>query len=175
MYAPPTCTRLERMEGIQDLQEQLYSTFGRRTPLVVAGVVGVFSLAILWCLLGLFKGRDGDHEKKKGDKVDHERKSEDGEGQRAEDKSKKPKGKVTKTKQTSRKITLPSHPLLAGEFKGHTGAVLSIDMESNGKYLASCSEGNATIDLCTCTCRRTDCSLGWAICVHVEFSLTALH
>ena len=135
----------ERMEGVQRLQEQLHNTFGTRTPLVVAGVVGVFSLAILWCLLGLFGNGDGGREKKNRDKISREREVEDQENQGGEDKAKKPKGKASKAKQTSKKVTLPSHPLLAGEFKGHTGAVLSIDMESNGKYLASCSEGMAPV------------------------------
>ena len=49
--------------------------------------------------------------------------------------------KGPKPKQPSKKVTLPSHPLLAAEFKGHTGAVLSLDFDANGKYLASCSDG----------------------------------
>lgn len=49
--------------------------------------------------------------------------------------------KGSKPKQPSKKVSLPSHPLLAAEFKGHTGAVLSLDFDSNGKYLASCSDG----------------------------------
>lgn len=133
------------MENIQHLQEQLHNTFGSRTPLVVAGVVGVFSLGVLWCLLGLFGNRDGGRDKKNRDKTSHERELEDQDIQQEDHKAKKPKGKATKAKQTSKKVTLPSHPLLAGEFKGHTGAVLSMDMESNGKYLASCSEGMAPV------------------------------
>ena len=126
---------------MDDLMEQLNGTFGSKTPIVVAAVVGVFSLAVLWCCLGLFGG-SGSPEKK--DKTGGERESEntkDKGHQDEDDRAKKQKGKGAKTKQTSKKVTLPSHPLLAGEFKGHTGAVLSIDMDSNGKYLASCSEG----------------------------------
>ena len=132
---------------MDSLQEQLYKTFGSKTPIVVAGVVGVFSLAFLWCLLGLFGGRKS----KSGDESGEEKKSEDIKDREGDDKAKKPKGKPTKMKQVSKKVTLPSHPLLAGEFKGHTGAVLSIDMESNGKYLASCSEG-VCVCLCVCLC-----------------------
>ena len=116
------------------LQEQLYETFGSKTPIVVAGVMGALSLAILWCFLSLFGSRKTKNERT-------EKKESEDAKDREDDKAKKPKGKPAKMKQVSKKVTLPSHPLLAGEFKGHTGAVLSIDMESNGKYLASCSEG----------------------------------
>ena len=34
-----------------------------------------------------------------------------------------------------------THGLLLTSLKGHTGTVTSIDFSSNGKYLASCSEG----------------------------------
>ncbi len=122
------------MDGVLD---QLNDTFGDKTPIVVAVFVGVLSLAIVGCCLGLFGG--------KKDKIDDDKTKSEGVNGREEnggDKAKKPKGKgAGKAKQTSKKVTLPSHPLLAGEFKGHTSAVLSIDMESNGKYLASCSEG----------------------------------
>ena len=127
------------MDGVLD---QLNNTFGDKTPIVVAVFVGVFSLAILGCCLGLFGGSGGKKDKTGGDKTTSESAKEREESQGGDDKAKKPKGRgVGKAKQTSKKATLPSHPLLAGEFKGHTGSVLSIDMESNGKYLASCSEG----------------------------------
>lgn len=123
------------MSGLLD---QLNDTFGDKYPVVVAAVVGVISLSMLWCCLGLF-GSSGETK----DATDVTKGSEDTKESKDEDsKDKKPKGKGTsKVKQASKKVTLPSHPLLAGEFKGHTGAVLSIDMDSNGKYLASCSEG----------------------------------
>ena len=55
-----------------------------------------------------------------------------------------PRNKGLKFKQqTSKKVTLPPHPLLAAEFKGHTGTVLSLDFDCNGKYLASCSDGKS--------------------------------
>lgn len=128
---------------MDDIQKQLYSTFGSKTPIVVAGVVGVFSLAILWCLLGLFGGEKKER-KRDGERRESENAKDKEEKEEGDDKAarKPPKGKGAKVnKQSSKKVTLPSHPLLAGEFKGHTGAVLSIDMESNGKYIASCSEG----------------------------------
>lgn len=54
-----------------------------------------------------------------------------------------PRNKGSKLKQQSSKskITLPPHPLIAAEFKGHTGTVHSLDFNTNGKYLASCSDG----------------------------------
>ncbi len=42
---------------------------------------------------------------------------------------------------TLKKITLPAHPLLVAEFKGHTGFICDLDFDVNGKYLASCSDG----------------------------------
>lgn len=127
------------MDGVLDL---LNNTFGDKTPIVVAVFVGVLSLAILGCCLGLFGGSGGKKDKIGGDETKSGGANEREEGQGGDEKAKKPKGKgAGKAKQSSKKVTLPSHPLLAGEFKGHTGAVLSVDMESNGKYLTSCSEG----------------------------------
>ena len=50
---------------------------------------------------------------------------------------------TTKKKSTSGggKDTI-SHPLLLANLKGHTGNVLGLDFSSNGKHLASCSEGD---------------------------------
>ena len=124
--------------GMDGVLDHLNATFGDKTPIVVAVFVGVFSLAILGCCLGLFGGSGGKKSKTSDRTVSEDAKGSGG----GDEKAKKPKGKgAGKTKQISKKVMLPSHPLLAGEFKGHTGAVLSIDMESNGKYLASCSEG----------------------------------
>ena len=127
-----------RMDGILDL---LNDTFGDKTPIVVAVFIGVLSLAILGCLLGLFGSSGGKKDKTSDDKAKSEGVEESG-GEDEKAKKSKGKGGAGKAnKQSAKKVTLPSHPLLAGEFKGHTSAVLSIDMESNGKYLASCSEG----------------------------------
>lgn len=54
-----------------------------------------------------------------------------------------PNKKQHKTRNTGKpkRGTLPSHSLLAADFKGHTGSVLSLDFDSSGKYLVSCSEG----------------------------------
>lgn len=37
-----------------------------------------------------------------------------------------------------------SHPWLLTSIKGHTGPILDIDFSSNGKYLASCADGEST-------------------------------
>lgn len=51
------------------------------------------------------------------------------------------KGNRFKQQASTKKLALPPHALLAAEFKGHTGAVLSLDFDTNGKYLASSSDG----------------------------------
>ena len=51
----------------------------------------------------------------------------------------KKKEKVTLRKKESK--TSFVHPWLACNLKGHSGSVLGLDFSSNGKYLASCSEG----------------------------------
>lgn len=53
----------------------------------------------------------------------------------------KSKGVKPKQGHASKKALLPSHPLLAAEFKGHTSSILSLDFDTNGKYLGSCSDG----------------------------------
>jgi WD40 repeat protein len=35
-----------------------------------------------------------------------------------------------------------SHPWLLTSLKGHSGEVLDMDFSSNGKFLATCAEGN---------------------------------
>ena len=67
--------------------------------------------------------------------------------------------KVAKSKgvkgRQPKKHSPTGHPLLAADFKGHTGAVLSLNFELGGKYLASCSEGvcvcmRACVFVCAC-------------------------
>lgn len=61
--------------------------------------------------------------------------------QQTKEQQNKLKGPKPFKQHQSRRTTLPSHPLLVTEFKGHTGAVLSLDFDSSGKYLGSCSDG----------------------------------
>ena len=60
----------------------------------------------------------------------------------------KNKGGKPKQPSSKPKSSLPPHPLLAAEFKGHTGAVVSLDFDVNGKYLATSSDGKCldTVD-----------------------------
>ena len=39
-----------------------------------------------------------------------------------------------------------SHPLLASTLKDHSDNILDLDFSINGKYLASCAEGNFIIN-----------------------------
>ena len=62
------------------------------------------------------------------------------------------KGLKTKQSHSVKKGSLPSHPLLAGEFKGHTGNVLSLDFDTSGKYLGSCSDGKCNVSAACIKC-----------------------
>lgn len=59
----------------------------------------------------------------------------------------KKKEKVTLRKKESR--TNLTHPWLACCLKAHSGEVLGLDFSPNGKFMASCSEGNTNLhDVC---------------------------
>ena len=111
--------------------------------LLAAVVVGLFGILFALCFFrkpGYVKSqREGKLEQSVGE--ESAREQEEDSGQKHQKQQTKVRGVKPKA---VRKITLPSHPLLAGEFKGHTGAVLSLDFDINGKYLASCSEGATT-------------------------------
>ena len=125
---------LDDLRFFYELLANHYAVLGA----VVAGLAG-----LLFVLCITRSSRKSDHETCEG------RTStsvlEESSGEQEENGGQKPKRQQTKVKgvkpKAVRRITLPSHPLLAGEFKGHTGAVLSLDFDTNGKYLASCSEG----------------------------------
>ena len=81
-------------------------------------------------------------------------KEEDSDKKKSKDLTKKhdegiPKKRPNSTSSSSsskRKVakdnnSVTTHRLLLTSLKGHTGTVTSIDFSSNGKYLASCSEG----------------------------------
>lgn len=102
--------------------------------MVAAAVTGLLGVVLL---LSCALGRGGREEKESARRrllsVSESEGEDTGEGR-----SKQPQ---SKSKSSGKKGTLPPHPLLAAEFKGHTGAVLSLDFDTNGKYLASCSDG----------------------------------
>lgn len=100
---------------------------------VVGGLVGI--LLLCFAVSGGTKAK----------KEPREPAASESEGEEVTESNTKQQQTRIKPKQPSKKVTLPSHPLLAAEFKGHTGAVLSLDFDSNGKYLASCSDGEFSI------------------------------
>ncbi len=110
---------------LADLSTTHYAFIGA----VLLGFVGV--VYVIWVTL-----RAGRGEQKPSGEGEKETEEEGSQKQ----KKQQPKLKAVKTK-SSRKVTLPSHPLLAADFKGHTGAVLSLDFDSNDRYLASTSDG----------------------------------
>ena len=101
-------------------------------PLLAAAVMGVLTLILIaWCVL-----RPGTKtESQDNEPVSKKNNETAGTG------SSQSKAKKAKVKPISKKVSLPIHPLLAAEFKGHTDGVLSIDIDPNGKFLTSCSEG----------------------------------
>ena len=107
---------------------------GQSAVLIAVGA-GLLGLVLAFCLSG--RGSDS--------KTREEEKHEANEPSAAvTDKKAEPPKKQWKVKNAgkSRKTTLPSHRLLAADLKGHTAAVLSLDFDSSGKYLVSCSEGS---------------------------------
>ncbi len=122
-----------------DVEDILRAVPGGTYAVLVAFVVGVTGVVALFCVIG--KG-GGSSLEGKGARKRLVSEDEQSEAEETGNKNKQPRHKTSKSKpQSSKKVTLNSHPLLAGEFKGHTGAVLSLDFEANGKYLASCSDG----------------------------------
>ena len=105
------------------------------TALIVGAVVLLIALVINWLKVNTEKSRDT---KETELKVEEKEKEKSGSHSQELNKSKAPK----KWKPAAgKKWTLPSHPLIAADFKGHTESVLSLDFDSSGKYLASASEG----------------------------------
>lgn len=102
---------------------------------VVAGLVGALVLCYaVGC--GSSKGEQRDERRRTVSESDSV-----GEEQSKPKQQNRGKGSKHSKQQISKKVSLPSHPLLATEFKGHTGAVISLDFDVNGKFLASCSDG----------------------------------
>ena len=115
---------------------------GQAAVLVAVGV-GMLSLIVAFC----FSTRGSSSKRKEMISEVEELSSEQSFRKARKDSSSDPQKKQWKAKTSAkpRRTTLPSHPLLAADFKGHTGAVLSLDFDSSGRYLASCSEGTSLL------------------------------
>ena len=121
---------------VEDLPGGPYAVLG-------AAVVGLVGAVVLCYALGCSGGSKADQREGEKKRTVSESDSAGEEASEEQGKSKQQsRGKGSKHfKQQSKKVTLPPHPLLATEFKGHTGTVLSLDFDVNGKFLASCSDG----------------------------------
>ena len=107
------------------------------TALIAGAAVLLVILLLSWLKKSTGKATE---EKEREQNIEQESEEEKEKPQEGQERIKnKP---LKKWKQTSgKKWTLPSHPWLAADFKGHTEAVVSLDFDSSGKYLASSSEG----------------------------------
>eukprot|EP00731_Ephydatia_muelleri_P023093 Em0015g676a len=106
------------------------------TALIAGAAVLLVILLLSWLKKSTGKATE---EKEREQNIEQESEEEKEKPQEGQERIKnKP---LKKWKQTSgKKWTLPSHPWLAADFKGHTEAVVSLDFDSSGKYLASSSE-----------------------------------
>lgn len=117
----------------QEIVKVVEEVPGGPYTVLVAAVVGLIGATVLCLAVG--RGRSPAVDEAKHASVDEHEEVAD-----YRDKQ-QPRKKGKLKQQSTKKVSLPQHPLLAAEFKGHTGAVLSLDVDTNGKYLASCSDG----------------------------------
>ena len=127
------------MASSMDVLQWLEALSAGQSAVLVAVGAGLLGLIVAFCLSG--RGSSGERQKEEETRtaeVENVSSAEEGDEKKTE-----PQKKQWKVKNTGKpkKTVLPSHPLLAADFKGHTGAVLSLDFDSTGKYLVSCSEG----------------------------------
>lgn len=108
--------------------------------MLAAAVAGLLGVVFLLCC-ALSSGSRGNGGKDAGAKKRLSSVSESEGEENGGDKSRQKPRNKSSSKASNKKVSLSPHPLLATEFKGHTGAVLSLDFDTNGKYLASCSDG----------------------------------
>ena len=142
--AASTCA--QKMAGDSDFRHfvsvllaDLSTTHYAIAAAALLGLLGV--LYVLCCALrGPEKARETEKHTGSADESSEEQENSTEVQQQKRQQQGKAKGVKVKPQ---RKVTLPSHPLLAAEFKGHTGPVLSLDSDGNGKYVASCSEGQS--------------------------------
>ena len=127
-HAPPRVT-----------MDELYERFSEFTGLGVVVVVLVGILTVCVTVLLVFRRSKQPGALKSG-KLDNASDGTQVPPLTSSSSSKAAKSKGAK-QWKPRKHSHSTHPLLAADFKGHTGAVLSLDFELGGKYLVSCSEG----------------------------------
>lgn len=144
-FCKHVCTK---MAGVSDfILTDLTATHYAIAAAAVLGLIG--ALYVLCSALGVRISVEvvDDRETEQRGSADESSEEQEGstKGQRQK-RQQQAKAKGAKVK-PQRKVTLPSHPLLAAEFKGHTGPVLSLDSDGNGKYVASCSEGQSLIEI----------------------------
>lgn len=122
------------MDSVVDSLQELFAS---QLAILVAVGAGLLGLIVAFYLTARGSSSKGGERETKAD-VEEISSSQSEKGSKNEPQRKQ--GKV-KNIARSRKASLPSHSLLAADFKGHTGAVLSLDFDSTGRYLVSCSEG----------------------------------
>ena len=122
------------MDSFVDYLQEL---FAGHLAILLAVVAGLLGLVVAFCLTA--RGLSSKDEERET-KADVEEVSSSQSGKASKNEPQRKQGKV-KNIPRSRKASLPSHWLSAADFKGHTGAVLSLDFDSTGRYLVSCSEG----------------------------------
>ena len=111
--------------------EDEWGDFASSIGIAVAIVIGLLTLCV-GVILVYFRGRVEQSRSHRSDQI------------YVQDDSKivPPPSRAARVKNRQPKKNTPlSHPLLATDFKGHTGAVLSLGFELGGKYVASCSDG----------------------------------
>lgn len=123
------------MESVVDWLQTLSAG---HLAVLVAVIAGLLGLVVAFCLATRGSSSKGEERETKTAEVEEVFSDQSGKGSKNEPQRKQWKAKNTAR---SRKASLPSHSLLAADFKGHTGAVLSLDFDSTGRYLVSCSEG----------------------------------
>ena len=118
--------------------ESLFATDNLLLIIIPSSVIGIIiMLVIMRYVIGGKKAKEAE-------KSPEPSGEDQGEDEAPEDTGVEERRPKKSAKQFTRKPSY-SHASLAASLKGHTGEVLEIDFDSRGKYLLSCSEGNAQL------------------------------